>query len=383
MRAMPILRPPLRLAWVHESARSVPVVSRSVTFLSSLGNGCVARDSHTGEELWKFRPRGVGAGAESARGDDVFLYTDRDLDDTKPGNRASLSRADERTGRIKSKIPFRGEIFGEYVISNVISSIAVGSWSQGGVIWSKNVSDDYQTSVMRAGWTGDRLIWGQRNGAVVCVVLATGEKVWEISVADLYKDKVARDPGCVMTDFFFFGDLVVFSTMGHSLGISLDTGRTAWRTPQNITLLGYLGNRIHGTHAGTLDPYTGKYDLGPPLESPPGLNRERFGFLKHLPTSTHVFGAANNGSVHAWDRITGKHVWGMKLKGAKGGYGLKIAYGRLYYVSATQQTYCLEEVNPSEVASPDTANHDAALVKAGSDPKLRPQTTKRPASVRR
>jgi len=383
MRAMPILRPPLRLAWVHESARSVPVVSRSVTFLSSLGNGCVARDSHTGEELWKFRPRGVGAGAESARGDDVFLYTDRDLDDTKPGNRASLSRADERTGRIKSKIPFRGEIFGDYVISNVISSIAVGSWSQGGVIWSKNVSDDYQTSVMRAGWTGDRLIWGQRNGAVVCVALATGEKIWEISVADLYKDKVVRDPGCVMTDFFFFGDLVVFSTMGHSLGISLDTGRTVWRTPRNIALLGYLGDRIHGTGTGSLDPCTGDFDLGPGLERPTVARKRPWGFLKDAQSSTHVFSCANSGSVHAWDRKTGKHVWWMELKGAKGGYGLKIAYGRLYYVSATQQTYCLEEVNPSEVASPDTANHGAALVKAGSDPKLRRQTTKRPASVRR
>jgi outer membrane protein assembly factor BamB len=313
----------------------------------------------------------------------VFLYTDRDPDDARPGNRVSLSRADERTGRIKSKVPFRGEIFGDYVIARRLGSVTVGSWSQARVIWKKDFGDDYRNEAMRAGWTGDRLIWGQRNGAVVCVALATGEKIWEISVADLYKDKVARDPGYVMTDFFFFGDLAVFSTMGHTLGISLKTGRTVWRTPMQDVLRGYLGDRIYATRAGTLDPYTGKYEFGPRLESPPGFNWKRAGFLEDVQTSTHVFGAANNGSVHAWDRMTGKHVWGMKLKGAKGGYGLKIAYGRLYYVSATQQTYCFEEVNPSELASPDTANHDAALVKAGSDPKLRPQTTKRPASVRR
>jgi len=363
MRAVPLLRAPLRLAWVHDSGLSVPVVSKSVTYLR-VDHGCVARDSDTGEELWKFRPHGVVSGAAFARGDEVFLYTDREFEDTRPGNRVSLTLADERTGQVKGSAPLRGQqIVGDSVVLNTYSEILVWSWSRARMIWKKDFGEDSGNDAMRVGCTGDRLIRGQRNGAVVCVALETGEKIWEISVADLYKDKVARDPGCVMTDFFFFGDLVVFSTMGHSLGISLETGRTVWRTRKHITLRGYLGDRIHGTQAGTLDPYTGDYDLGPGLENPPGPSKRLLGFLDSLQTSTHVFESASNGSVHAWDRMTGKHVWGMKLKGAKGGYGLKIAYGRLYYVSATQQTYCLEEVNPSEVASPGTAEKESEVRK--------------------
>lgn len=343
------LRPPLRLAWSWDGGYGVrPKLAGGLALVHSRQGAVQALSEGTGEVAWSFRPPGRGGSAAPG-----LVVNDWLLATLGPKERYGLLALD--SGRLIKEIGWRHQ--GRLKFEEGLIFCDGSSDLCARVPWEVKPLWQIELGQEPSQWTaGDfavasgRLVYGLKEGPVVCVDARTGQELWRTSIADLTTGGVneVERPGEVRGPIAVEGDVVIVKSYPqHVVGISLKTGKRLW-THVGFPMAGLYRGRYY-VSAGWLHPQTGRLTRRKALQWPKDVDNGTWGGF--LISETHIFVASLLGEIVAWDRETGKHAWHAQAPGANGQIAsepLVGANGRLYYVDQNQRLYCFEEVNPTD-----------------------------------
>lgn len=350
------LEPPLFMAWKCFQGRraDAPLARNGLSLLSSANDSCLALDTSTGRQVWEYRStlKNRGTGPLFLTGSEVAVYVN-----ALPG-KGDAKRIDflsiETGGMVRSVD--RGSRMNMEVVDNLVVSGSVRElecWSiqTGDKLWYLDFGRNLNQWMLDEPFYADSevIVFGLQGGGVRCIRTRTAEPVWETSVADF---RIGEHPDVVGGQMERFDSVLAIPMSGHTVGISIETGERLWVIDRRV-LHGRprSGDRLFMGLTdgwGWLDPRTGKFHSLPRLENPPGFLRFCGGGW--LISSTHYFQALW-GWIDAWDRDTGKLVWSGQATGGQGYLSrspMTVADGRLYYRDSTYNTYCFEEIEPSD-----------------------------------
>lgn len=348
------LAPPLTLAWSWGmSDGRAPLLGAGLVIVRSRKQACEALDEKTGHTVWSFKPPGRGSTAlgEAVLGDSVLVAL---------GQRERMGQIRLKDGSLKRELPWRHQVRLKVAGETIFAEDATGFWA--GRVEREKPIWRHQVSREPHGWAAGefavgqgRLVYGLKEGPVVCVDARTGREVWRSSIADLTSRGLSAidRPGEVSGPIFVHEDVVIVASFPrHIVGLSLASGKRLWTFVGDNGMAQLYGGRFY-VSAGWLSCRTGRLTKRGKLQWPEELQRKgvytRGGWLI---SDTHLFVGTTHGYIVALERGSGTCAWYTRPDGAIGqiqSEGIVGSNGTLYYVDQSKRLFCFQEAKHESV----------------------------------
>ncbi len=308
-------------------------------------------DVATGKTLWRYVVPNAACAPQSATaaGLLVAVRPRRGADQTGEGYHI----LEPSTGAVRRRLSCEarsGVVPIEDLLLGADIAVEAVSAKDGATVWRREEPEQLGSVPYQFALGGDCVVYGRRNGDVVCVAARTGQERWQTTVRDLMWDGPADPkPGCVFGEIAILGDRAILNVSRHHLVcLSLKSGGRLWHHEGFVDQGCLVGHEYITAPRGVIDVRTGDHLRLPTPQKvfAEDARKLMIGAGTICATEKHVFHATWSGYIWAWERSTGDVVWCERPPGATGAFNsgqtFAICDGRLYYADANWTVYCYE-----------------------------------------